>query len=383
MTLSTYPLPDTLQEVPRDASIAVLASGGVDSSVAVHLLLQAGFRPDLFYIRIGMEDEEGFIDCPAEEDMEMVTLLARKYQLHYEVIDLHKEYWERVVKYTIESVRQGLTPNPDMMCNKLIKFGVFEERVGHQYDYIATGHYASTARVDGKTFLATAPDPVKDQTDFLAQINFKQISKLLFPLGCLTKQQVRMVAEEAGLANAHRKDSQGICFLGKINYNDFIERYLGKRPGRIIEYETGKTLGTHQGFWFHTIGQRKGLGLSGGPWFVVKKDCKRNIILVSRGYDPLTQYGTEIFVDKFDFITEDLFAPEGAVGNKEGAQVLPITLKIRHTPEFVRATIRRLEKGYHIISETPIQGIAPGQYAVIYDTESRLCFGSGMIVKGK
>lgn len=383
MTLSTYPLPDTLQEVPRDASIAVLASGGVDSSVAVHLLLQAGFRPDLFYIRIGMEDEEGFIDCPAEEDMEMVTLLARKYQLHYEVIDLHKEYWERVVKYTIESVRQGLTPNPDMMCNKLIKFGVFEERVGHQYDYIATGHYASTARVDGKTFLATAPDPVKDQTDFLAQINFKQISKLLFPLGCLTKQQVRMVAEEAGLANAHRKDSQGICFLGKINYNDFIERYLGKRPGRIIEYETGKTLGTHQGFWFHTIGQRKGLGLSGGPWFVVKKDCKRNIILVSRGYDPLTQYGTEIFVDKFDFITEDLFAPEGAVGNKEGAQVVPITLKIRHTPEFVRATIRRLEKGYHIVSETPIQGIAPGQYAVIYDTESRLCFGSGMIVKGK
>lgn len=383
MTLSTYPLPDTLQEVPRNASIAVLASGGVDSSVAVHLLLQAGFRPDLFYIRIGMEDEEGFIDCPAEEDMEMVTLLARKYQLHYEVIDLHKEYWERVVKYTIESVRQGLTPNPDMMCNKLIKFGVFEERVGHQYDYIATGHYASTARVDGKTFLATAPDPVKDQTDFLAQINFKQISKLLFPLGCLTKQQVRVVAEEAGLANAHRKDSQGICFLGKINYNDFIERYLGKRPGRIIEYETGKTLGTHQGFWFHTIGQRKGLGLSGGPWFVVKKDCKRNIILVSRGYDPLTQYGTEIFVDKFDFITEDLFAPEGAVGNKEGAQVVPVTLKIRHTPEFVRATIRRLEKGYHIVSETPIQGIAPGQYAVIYDTESRLCFGSGMIVKGK
>ena len=114
MTLSTYPLPDTLQEVPRDASIAVLASGGVDSSVAVHLLLQAGFRPDLFYIRIGMEDEEGFVDCPAEEDMEMVTLLARKYQLHYEVIDLHKEYWERVVKYTIESVRQGLTPNPDI-----------------------------------------------------------------------------------------------------------------------------------------------------------------------------------------------------------------------------------------------------------------------------
>ncbi|MCI6153951.1 MAG: tRNA 2-thiouridine(34) synthase MnmA [Bacteroidales bacterium] len=363
--------------------IAVLASGGVDSSVAVHLLVEAGFRPDLFYIKIGMEDEEGFIDCPAEEDMEMVTLLARKYDLSYQVIDLHKEYWDRVVSYTIESVRKGLTPNPDMMCNKLIKFGVFEERVGHLYDYIATGHYASTVRVNGKTFLATAPDPIKDQTDFLAQINFKQISKLLFPLGDLTKQQVRTVAQEVKLANAHRKDSQGICFLGKINYNDFIERYLGKKPGRIIEYETGKTIGTHQGFWFHTIGQRKGLGLSGGPWFVVKKDCKRNIILVSRGYDPLTQYGTEIWVEKMDFITEDLFDPNGSVGNPKGADIVPITLKIRHTPEFIRATIERKGGGFLISSETPIQGIAPGQYAVVYDTNSRLCFGSGMIINGK
>lgn len=363
--------------------IAVLASGGVDSSVAVHLLVEAGFRPDLFYIKIGMEDEEGFIDCPAEEDMEMVTLLARKYDLSYQVIDLHKEYWDRVVSYTIESVRKGLTPNPDMMCNKLIKFGVFEERVGHLYDYIATGHYASTVRVNGKTFLATAPDPIKDQTDFLAQINFKQISKLLFPLGDLTKQQVRTVAQGVKLANAHRKDSQGICFLGKINYNDFIERYLGKKPGRIIEYETGKTIGTHQGFWFHTIGQRKGLGLSGGPWFVVKKDCKRNIILVSRGYDPLTQYGTEIWVEKMDFITEDLFDPNGSVGNPKGADIVPITLKIRHTPEFIRATIERKGGGFLISSETPIQGIAPGQYAVVYDTNSRLCFGSGMIINGK
>lgn len=363
--------------------IAVLASGGVDSSVAVHLLMEAGFRPDLFYIKIGMEDEDGFIDCPAEEDMEMVVLLARKYDLSYQVIDLHKEYWDRVVSYTIESVRKGLTPNPDMMCNKLIKFGVFEERIGHLYDYIATGHYASTVRVNGKTFLATAPDPIKDQTDFLAQINFKQISKLLFPLGDLTKQQVRTVAQEVKLANAYRKDSQGICFLGKINYNDFIERYLGKKPGRIIEYETGKTIGTHQGFWFHTIGQRKGLGLSGGPWFVVKKDCKRNIILVSRGYDPLTQYGTEIWVEKMDFITEDLFDPNGSVGNPKGVDIVPITLKIRHTPEFIRATIERKGGGFLISSETPIQGIAPGQYAVVYDTNSRLCFGSGMIINGK
>lgn len=384
-----YPLPPHILELSRDTRIALLASGGVDSSVAAHLLIEAGFRPDLYYIRIGMEDEEGYIDCPAEEDMEMVTLLARKYGLHYEMIDLHKDYWERVVNYTIESVRKGLTPNPDMMCNKFIKFGVFEERIGHLYDYIATGHYASTEIIGGKTFLATAPDAVKDQTDFLAQINFQQISKLLFPLGHLNKQQVREVALEAGLANAQRKDSQGICFLGKINYNDFIERYLGKKPGRIIEYETGKVLGTHQGFWFHTIGQRKGLGLSGGPWFVVKKDCKRNIILVSRGYDPLTQYGREIYIDKFNFITEDLF-DYGAVGNPLSQEELDaglpisITLKIRHTPEFVRGLIyKRKEGGYRIESAEPIQGIAPGQYAVIYDTDEHICFGSGMIVRGE
>lgn len=384
-----YPLPPHITNLPSDTRIALLASGGVDSSVATHLLVEAGFRPDLYYIRIGMEDEEGFVDCPAEEDMEMVTLLARKYGLHYETIDLHKEYWERVVNYTIESVRKGFTPNPDMMCNKFIKFGVFEERIGHQYDYIATGHYALTEIIHGKTFLATAPDPVKDQTDFLAQINFKQISKLLFPLGYLNKHQVREVALEAGLANAQRKDSQGICFLGKINYNDFIERYLGKKTGRIIEYETGKVLGTHNGFWFHTIGQRKGLGLSGGPWFVVKKDCKRNIILVSRGYDPLTQYGKEIYIEQFDFITEDLFA-HGSIGNPltpkeiEDGCPIPITLKIRHTPEFVKALIyKEKDGGYRIESEEPIQGIAPGQYAVIYDLKKHLCFGSGMIIRGE
>lgn len=384
-----YPLPPHIANLPSDTRIALLASGGVDSSVATHLLVEAGFRPDLYYIRIGMEDEEGFVDCPAEEDMEMVTLLARKYGLRYETIDLHKDYWERVVNYTIESVRKGFTPNPDMMCNKFIKFGVFEERIGHQYDYIATGHYALTEIIHGKTFLATAPDPVKDQTDFLAQINFKQISKLLFPLGGLNKHQVREVALEAGLANAQRKDSQGICFLGKINYNDFIERYLGKKTGRIIEYETGKVLGTHNGFWFHTIGQRKGLGLSGGPWFVVKKDCKRNIILVSRGYDPLTQYGKEIYIEQFDFITEDLFA-HGSIGNPltpkeiEDGCPIPITLKIRHTPEFVKALIyKEKDGGYRIESEEPIQGIAPGQYAVIYDLKKHLCFGSGMIIRGE
>lgn len=276
----------------KNPKIAVLASGGVDSSAVVSILYDLGYRPTLFYIQIGM-DKDGFEDCSWEDDITMVQMLAKKYNLPLEIISLHDEYWEHVVQYTIDTVKQGLTPNPDMMCNKLIKFGVFNEKVGYQYDFIATGHYATTTYVNDVLYLSTAPDPVKDQTDFLAQINFTQVQKLLFPTGGLTKTEVRELATKAQLPSAQRKDSQGICFLGKINYNEFIERALGTKPGRIIEKETGKTIGTHKGYWFHTIGQRKGLGLSGGPWFVVKKDIKRNIILVSRGYDPQDQYGQD------------------------------------------------------------------------------------------
>lgn len=364
-------------------TVAALVSGGVDSAVMVQQLVAHGIRPHLFYIQIGM-DADGYEDCTSEEDIALTQLLAQRYQLPFDVVSLHDEYWERVVSYTLDTVRRGLTPNPDVMCNKLIKFGVFEERYGYQYDFISTGHYATSSLVGGKVFLSTSPDPIKDQTDFLAQISFQQLSKILFPIGHMLKSEVRAIAQKEGLANAHRKDSQGICFLGKINYNEFIARHLGTKPGRIIEYETGKTLGTHQGFWFHTIGQRKGLGLSGGPWFVVKKDAKRNIILVSRGYDPATQYGREIWLNEINFITEDLFALEASLLNPEALSSLPISLKIRHTPEFIAATLEKCSKGgYYICSEEPIQGIAPGQYAVIYDPSHQLCLGSGMIVKGK
>ena len=303
--------------------IAALVSGGVDSSVVVHQLKEAGYDPTIFYIRIGMEDKDGYIDCPAEEDIEITSYIARKYGCRFEIVSLHDEYWDRVVSYTIESVKRGLTPNPDMMCNKYIKFGCFEEKWGKDFDKIATGHYATTT-------------------------------------------------EAQKLPSAKRKDSQGICFLGKINYNDFIERYLGKRPGKIVELETGKVLGKHNGYWFHTIGQRKGLGLSGGPWFVIQKDIKRNIIYVSNGYDPETQYGKVINMQGFDFITED---PWGEFeGEKE------ITFKIRHTPEFTHGYIRRIGDLYRVESDEKIQGIAPGQYSVIYDKDHHLCLGSGMII---
>lgn len=351
-------------------TIAALVSGGVDSSVVVHLLKEQGYTPDIFYIRIGMEDEEGYIDCPAEEDIEITQWIARKYGCRFEEVNLHKEYWDNVVSYTIESVRKGLTPNPDVMCNKLIKFGAFDDRRGHAYDRIATGHYATTAIVDGRSFLATAKDPVKDQTDFLSQLSYRQIQKLMFPIGHLMKSDVRAIAHEAGLPSADRKDSQGICFLGKINYNDFIKRYLGEREGEIVELESGKVLGTHKGYWFHTIGQRKGLYLSGGPWFVVRKDIENNVLYVSQGYDPREQYG--------DRITLMGFHPLAPV---ELPLPMEVKFKIRHTPEFHPGRLVQLPDGLvQIESGELIQGIAAGQYATIYDADAHLVIASGMIV---
>lgn len=351
-------------------NIAALLSGGVDSSVVVHLLNEAGYKPALFYIKIGMDDDE-LLHCSSEEDIEMASLIAHKYGCKLEVVDLHKDYWDNVVDYTIKKVKQGLTPNPDVMCNKLIKFGVFEQRVGKDFDKTATGHYAATAEINGKTYLATAKDPVKDQTDFLAQINYLQVSKLMFPIGHLMKTQVRDIALKANLPSSKRPDSQGICFLGKVNYNDFIRRYLGEKEGPIVELETGKILGKHKGYWFHTVGQRKGLGLSGGPWYVIKKDVDANIVWASKGFDADAQYGNEFLMHDFHFITENPW--ENEIAEKE------VTFKIRHTPEFTKGKIIYTPDGYRIISNEKLQGIAPGQFGVVYDADAKICIGSGEI----
>lgn len=354
-------------------NIAVLISGGVDSAVAVKRLLDEGHNLHLFYIRIGMDGDGG--DCSAEEDIEMCTFIARAYNLPFDVVTLHDEYWENVMEYALRTVRQGLTPNPDMMCNRIIKFGYFERRWGHEFDRTATGHYATTVvGDDGLTYLGTAADPVKDQTDFLAQISGEQLNHLIFPIGDLMKSEVREMAVGCRLPNAYRRDSQGICFLGKINYNDFLRTHLGEKPGPIVELETGRVLGHHRGFWFHTIGQRKGLGLSGGPWYVVRKNVEDNAIYVSQGYDTEKQYGRTMRLANMHWITRDPWP------GKECDSV-EITFKNRHTPEFSTARLTRLDApgDYLVESDTRVQGIAPGQFAVIYDKERRLCLGSGVI----
>lgn len=353
-----------------DKRIAVLLSGGVDSSVVLYELASKGLHPDCFYIKIGPEEEEEW-DCSSEEDLEMATAVAARYGCRLQVVDCHREYWDGVTRYTMDKVRAGYTPNPDVMCNRMIKFGAFDEKMGHNYDLIATGHYAQTEMIDGRKWLVTSPDPVKDQTDFLAQIYDWQLRKAIFPIGHYMKEEVREIAEREHLINAKRKDSQGICFLGKINYNDYIRRYLGENPGDVLELETGRKIGQHRGLWFHTIGQRHGLGFGGGPWYAVKKDVERNILYVSRGYEPRTAYKTDFKVHGFHFLTMNPWGDSPECG---------VTFKIRHTSEYHPARLERLGEGsYMVHSQTPIQGVAPGQFCVVYDERHHCCIGSAEI----
>ena len=352
--------------------IALLASGGVDSAVAAHLMCEQGVKPVLFYIKIGAEEDSEF-SCTMEEDLEMVGLLAHQYGLKVETVDLHRDYWDRVVAYLVDRVKRGLTPNPDVMCNSLIKFGCFYDRVGRYFDQTVTGHYATTLILDGVKHLATARDAVKDQTDFLCQITPEQLERLHFPVGHLEKTQVRTIAETFHLAPAHRRDSQGICFLGKTTYNALLRNYLGEREGDIVEWETRRKLGRHPGYWFYTIGQRKGLGLGGGPWFVVHKNIRKNRVYVSKGPTAAELQCPEFSLADFHTIAA------GGKDLQEGEQVF---FKIRHSPEFEKGIFIHTGEQPTIVPERPIQGVAPGQFAVIYRpyTDGRkICLGSGEI----
>lgn len=349
--------------------IALLVSGGVDSALAAHLLCEQGFRPDLFYIRIGPPG--GGYDCTIDEDLEFSSLLARRYGLHLEVVDLQQAYEERVTAYVIDRLRRGLTPNPDVLCNKFVKFGAFEEYAGYQYRHVATGHYARVLRDAGRLWLATSPDSVKDQTDFLSQIDRKVLQKAVFPVGDFMKRDVRVLAAALKLPSARRRDSQGICFLGRIDYAAYVEKLMGTRPGDIVEKETGRVVGRHKGYWSLTVGQRKGMGLPGGPWYVMDKDTGCNVIYVSHRNMEDSMCGSAFRIRDFHFVTEDPW---------HGAEIAAVAFKIRHTmaprPAFL---CRRPDGDFLIRPESPLQGVAPGQFCVLYTLDGRICAGSGEI----
>jgi len=355
-------------------NIAVLVSGGVDSSVALALLKEQGHEVTAFYLKIWLEDELSYLtDCPWEEDLSYVRQVCEQLDVPLEVVSLQQEYRDEVVGYTIKEVKAGRTPNPDILCNKRIKFGLFMDKIDPKFEKVATGHYARViARgpsIDsGRTGiyeLHMAPDPIKDQTYFLSHLSQAQLSRAMFPIGHLEKTQVRELAQQFNLPNKDRKDSQGICFLGKFKYRDFIKHYLGTMPGDFIEHETGKKLGRHEGFWFHTIGQRQGIGLSGGPWYVVAKDCEKNIVFISREYYSADKARSVFEIDGINLISTT---------NLEG----DLKVKMRHGPELKDCKVIPLTQNHaQVILSDDDQGIAAGQYAVFYAGDR--CIGSGII----
>jgi len=348
--------------------IAVLVSGGVDSSVALKLLKNQGHDVTAFYVKIWLEDNVKHLgDCGWQEDIDYVKAVCNQAAIPLKIISLHNEYWQEVVTYTIAEVKAGRTPNPDSMCNKRIKFGEFFKKIGRNFDKVASGHYAQVEEKHGRYYLKMTPDTVKDQTYFLSQLTQKQLKQIIFPLAGLTKDDVRKLAKKYDLPTKDRKDSQGICFLGKIKYKDFVKAYLGEKKGNIIEYETGKMLGEHNGFWFHTIGQREGMGLAHGPWYVVKKDITKNIIYVSHHYQKLQKERKEFKIGKCNWI------PDRPIKNK-------LKVKIRHGPGVHYCTIKfngLMKTKAEVILREQDQGIASGQFAVFYD--GKYCIGGGII----
>jgi tRNA-specific 2-thiouridylase len=253
-----------------------------------------------------------------------------------------------------------------MFCNSLIKFGQFYDKIDSSFEKVASGHYANVEYSNGKFLLKRSPDPVKDQTYFLAYLTQQQLSRALFPIGKYNKKEIRNLAHEFKLMNMDRKDSQGICFLGQIKFNDFIKHHLGEIKGDIIEFETGTKLGTHNGYYFYTIGQRSGLGLSGGPWYVVKKEIQNNVIYISKN-NIAARGRNEFTVGKFNWISG--FPPQG-----EEFQV-----KIRHGASFFncRLIFKNIDEAVVELDNSD-QGIAPGQFAVFYS--GSLCHGGGVIL---
>ena len=346
--------------------IAVLLSGGVDSSVVLALLKDQGHEVTAFYLKIWLEDEAAFLgDCPWQEDLAYARAVCRQLDVPLEVLSMQSEYYERVVRYALDELKAGRTPSSDIFCNQRIKFGVFYDHLDDGFEKVATGHYAGL-RYDGQGYhLLKGRDPVKDQTYFLSHLSQAQLQRALFLLGDTTKAEVRDLARDFRLPTQQRKDSQGICFLGKIDYDEFVRFNLGEQPGDIVEWPGDRVLGTHRGHWFYTIGQRQGLRLSGGPWYVVGKDIERRIVYVTHA-ERLTQTSR----DKFEVTALHWITGEPSQRR--------LQVKLRHGPTLTgcRWEARDAER-WEVLLDEPDAGIAPGQFAVFYHNEE--CLGAGMI----
>lgn len=367
-------------------------SGGVDSSVSAYLLKKQGFNVVGLFMK-NWEETNDCGCCTAEADFADVKRVCEKIGIPYYSVNFSKEYLDRVFSHFLDGLKRGITPNPDVLCNREIKFGPFLDfanKIGA--DYIATGHYA---RKDGDKLLKGI-DPQKDQSYFLCGLSKTQLARVLFPVGDLPKTEVRRIARELGLSTAEKPDSTGICFIGERRFNEFLKTYLGEKPGEIRTLDE-RVVGTHRGLMYYTLGQRKGIGLgatndktdrnrgSGGGthpdtqrWFVIRKDTTNNILYVNNGDCP-ELYSTQLTAENFNWISSPF--PKGGVANGDGGFPnggFSCTAKTRYRQPDQECSVEIVGNGVRVTFSTPQRAVTPGQWVVLYDGE--ICLGGGEIV---
>ncbi len=352
-------------------TVVIGMSGGVDSSVAAYLLKKEGYNVIGLFMRnwdsvinndyLGNPNLDNDI-CPQEVDYNDAVEVCKKLDIPLHRVDFVKEYWDNVFTYFLDELNKGRTPNPDVMCNKYIKFDAFFKKAKELgADFIATGHYARV--IDGK--LCKAVDDNKDQSYFLAYVDKNKFKEVLFPIGELTKPMVRKIAVELDLVTARKKDSTGICFIGERNFRNFLKNYLPNMPGDIVDIETKEVLGKHIGLMYYTLGQRRGLNLGGNELkhYVCEKDLKNNILYVANGDENKYLFTTSALIENFNFLTDD--------------RPSQCNCKFRYRQKDVSVNVEYLEDNMIKVSYTNVKAVTPGQFCVLYNND--VCLGGGII----